>query len=523
MQLIPHLIPRACLRRRAARTGPSPSRELAPRDEGSIVIVAVLTVALAIVSTVSVVSVVNGLDVASTATFGEQAVAQANAGVSDALFRLDQMGGDVSSFCEGIPPSGVPLPSGVTSWVPPGVSACSPATGAPLSSDPNLEFYAVSAISNQRASIVAVAKVSGQVRTITTDVYQLVDDFGIYALSNLSFNGNGQATVAEVDSQGNVISSTSTQIDVGIGASGVMTCAGGLSDNVYVISGPKAQESGCNPPKGVINVSPQDPQVCTAGQSTLDAFTPCLDAGPAAFALDPAGNPYCPLPGVSGLAVNVDYYVPVSPPDGAATTYDCDTAGGQLTISSSGSSQPIPEGNYYITSNTVTLGSIDPSAFSGPVSLYILPAACYPGGDPITGASGYASGGCEAGSPAKGDASTSDPNCSTTAAVPAQSLTMQSSDVNGTVKNPGNPENLNVYWSGCGNVPIGVGANTAQFVGNFYAPGASITANSHFGVLGSILVGVLTSNGSPTIEYYYAEHQSKLLQGWTELNYHIST
>jgi hypothetical protein len=469
------------------------------------------------------------MTVATTAAQGEQAVEQASAGVDDVLFRLDQMGQSVASFCEGSPPAGVALPAGVAN--------CSPSGTGPVPGAPGVVYTAVAAQSNQHAVVTSVAHVGGQTRTITADVYQLIDDFGIYGVTGVTFNGNGQSSVFEVDSQGNVVTNTLTNIDVGIGANGVLTCNGGLGGGVIVIPGPGATDSAsCPPPKGVIDVTPQDPQTCLANQSTFDAFTPCIPAATRGFARDPSGNPYCPLPNLDGtnLAAGVDAYVPPAPPHGPNSIYDCATNGGPLNITSGGSGNPIPEGSYYIDSNLANIGDIDPGAFAapglgGPVNLFIMPAACYPAATPLNGQSVYAGGGCAAGSPAQGTQSTTTPNCDTTAAPPAQSLSLLGAKGGSLVNYDqnankfGNPENLNVYWGGCGNIPIGNGSHTLQFGGNFYAPGGLMKANSQLTIVGSIVIGVLTSDGTPTIKFEYAEHQAKVLQGWTELNYHVSS
>jgi hypothetical protein len=418
--------------------------------------------------------------------------------------------------------------------MPAGVPACSPSGNAPLASSPGLQFAAVSVQSNQRAHVVAVASVGGQTRVVSTDIYQIVDDFGIFGVSNVGFNGNaGNGSIVEVDSQGNPLTNTVTNIDIGVGASGSLSCNGGVGSGVVVIPGPNFNNKNCPTPVGVLNVTPQDPQECTDSQSNLDAFSPCV-AG-SGFATDPnTGQTYCPLPGVTGLVGTVEALVPSSAPAGASTVYDCDTGGRPLVISSTGSSQPIPEGSYYITANSVQIGDIDPHAFAapglaGPVSLYILPASCYSGGDPINGAASYASGSCPAGSAVGNNVSSSYANCAASAPAPTQSLSFVDAGGSGSHVNVsldgsvgGNPQNFNLYWAGCGPVPIGTGNNTSDFYGNIYAPGAAITANSHFKVVGSIVVGSLTSNGTPTIIYEYAEHQARVLQGWTELNYQIS-
>lgn len=85
-------------------------------EDGSLVLVVIVIVLLLLLASVTLAAVIPGFRAATTAANGEQAVAQANAGLSDALFRLDQMGDNVTDFCVGNPPASL-IPTGVTCMV----------------------------------------------------------------------------------------------------------------------------------------------------------------------------------------------------------------------------------------------------------------------------------------------------------------------------------------------------------------------------------------------------------------------
>lgn len=474
------------------------------RESGSIVAVLVLLVALAIVALVAAATVGNGFGVASRAKESEQAIAAANAGVSDALFHLDQMGDNVESFCLGTPPSGYSLPAGVTSCLP------------PLAAAPGLRYYALDAVSNEKALLTSIGVVQGEKRVVTVTLYRVLDQFGIFGVTGMSWRGNfSQAFVEEVGANGQPVGAGG-DIYLGVGPGGSVVCtangngSGPAGNGTVIIIGEKGAQIGdkCpNPTPQSTGLTPEDPTVCAPGQQST-AFAPCIDTSN--FAVEPAGAPnpgslYCPIPGVTGLSSGIEAWDPPAGSVPAGATFDCDTGGGPVNVEA-GADRTLPPGDYYVTANSANVGPLSASALSGPTNFFVLPAACTGSScAPATPSSPDPSSGC---------ASTSPPSVSLslTGAINVQS--------NGT---PGNPENLGVYWGGCGNVNVGTGANSADYVGYLYAPGGVIYSDGgKFVVVGAMVVNSYTINGAPNFTYVYPEHDAMYVQGWTESEYEIT-
>ena len=473
------------------------------KDEGQLVTVLVLVVGLFILSLVAVVTVANGILVAHSDTTGEQAVAQANSGIRDALFHIDQMSDSIQPFCLGTPPSGTSMPSGVSSCLP------------PLADAPNLLYYGVQPVSSTDVNVVSVGKVGHQTRTAYVTFFQVLNGFAIFAATGMTFKGNfSSVTVSETDAKGHSVGGPGCPannphcVNIGVGPGGKASCNGGGSNgNVNVVGGPGADVSSCNGTISGSTIVPAAPTVCTAGQLST-AFAPCINTS--TYAVEPSGapnpgSPYCPLPGITGLVAGVYAYVPSTLPQNAV--YDCDTGGNAVTMLAT-SSQKIPGGSYYITANAATVGPIDPAAMTyGNVSFFVLPQACTPTScAPATVSSANPASGCN---------STSPP--SSVSLSLSGTINLNSSDV------ATNGPNLNVYWGGCGSVPVGTGSHAAQFGGNLYLPGGSITSNGgKFYFNGSLVVGNLTVHGAPNFAFTYPEHQTQVLQSWTQTNYRIT-
>ena len=75
------------------------SRWVVDRDDsGNLVVVLILIVVLAALSAVTIAAVIPPFHTATSSQNDEQAVAQANSGLSAALLQLDQMGDQASNF-----------------------------------------------------------------------------------------------------------------------------------------------------------------------------------------------------------------------------------------------------------------------------------------------------------------------------------------------------------------------------------------------------------------------------------------
>jgi len=473
------------------------------RESGSIVAVLVLLVALAVVALVAAATVGNGFGIASRAQQSEQAIAAANAGVSDALFHLDQMGDNVESFCLGTPPAGYSLPAGVTSCLP------------GLATVRGLRYYALDALSNEKALLTSIGVVGGERRVVTVTLYRVLDQFGIFGVTGMSWRGNfSQAFVEEVGANGQPVGAGG-DIYLGVGPGGSVVCtangngSGPSGNGTVIVVGEKGSQIGdkCpNPSPQSTGLTPEDPTVCAPGQQST-AFAPCIDTS--SFAVEPAsarnpGSRYCPIPGVTGLVNGIQAWDPPAGSVPSGATFDCDTNGGPVNVSAGGG-QTLPPGDYYVTANSANVGPLPASALSGPTNFFVLPAACTGSScAPATPSSPNPSSGC---------ASTSPPSVSL-------SLT---GGINVSGQTPGNPENLGVYWGGCGSINVGTGANSADFVGYLYAPGGVIYSDGgKFVVVGAMVVNSYTINGAPNFTYVYPEHDAMYVQGWTESQYQIT-
>ena len=104
-------------------------------EEGNLVVVVILVAVMALVVGIAVATLAPTFGVAHTSQTGEQAVAEANAGLSDALFHLDQLGDNAASFCVGNPPANLLSAANLASCYVTGTS--------PLPSAPGLRYYVV--------------------------------------------------------------------------------------------------------------------------------------------------------------------------------------------------------------------------------------------------------------------------------------------------------------------------------------------------------------------------------------------
>jgi hypothetical protein len=537
------------------------TRERFAQDDGVLAVVVVLVAVLALLMVTVVSVVLPTFGVARTSQSGEQASAQVESGLSDALFRLDQLQDNVVNFCDITVPGEGPLPSALSSALKAaGLSQSQCLEGAspgasPLPGAPGLQWYVVSTVTppagiNDEVRIVASAAVGGQSRTVTEYAYRSDSNVGIYSVTQ--FTGDGTLNQAGVYTVSGfpITALQSGTVDVGVGPNGFMSC-NGLSTTTSIEEVPElgATAPTCqNVLPGNSILDPKDPVVCAQGQqSTL--FAPCVST--ASFATvdgTPASQTYCPLPG-TGLP-NPSGISSVASP-GPNAVFDCLTGGNPVTLEDSTSdpnpAQPspgcpssttpslpytiqgvpaktVPAGSYYFDSTSVTIGNLDPCLFTnGPVNIFILPHNCTASGCPM-----YV------------------PPSPSSTCPQAQNTVSTSLNVTGSYVNaasgsspvfpkfyPGNPANLNVYWAGDwgGNGQTAYGfsmnkgsqSNPAVFDGNLYAPGANITMGGKGQILfGSVVDNCFIYNGSPTMYFVYPQHPTHFLSGWAVTHFSIS-
>ncbi len=501
-------------------------------EDGSLVLVVIIVVLLLLLASVTVAAVIPGFRIATTAANGEQAVAQADAGLSDALFRLDQMGDNVTDFCVGNPPASL-IPSGLT---------CMVSGSSPLASAPGLQYEVATDVAPplpagvvNEVVITSHAVAGNQQRTVTSTVYRVADGFGLFGVSGLDSRGAlSQSNVFEVGGypvSGPLVGGT---VDVGVGPSGTANCTGSSTGTSIVTIG----QQGSNSPSSSqcpnwtqepTSFEPAAPTICSAGQVST-AFAPCVNTSD--FATNGVGGAtYCPLPG-SGIPNTLSTSTVITPPSQNAV-FDCSSTNGAPITVMTGASLPfglsqIPAGTYYFNSNAVTIGNINPALLAGATNMFILPSAC------TTGSGGNA---CPQYAPTSGSNQVETgggcslpPNANTNVSLAlgssayVNSLTSSNPGWPNQPKpyfSPGDPANLTVYWSG-NNQVVTKGANV--FDGELYAPGAIVINDGNTGpqIFGSMILNCFQEHGGPNLYLVYPQHPRQFLLGWSVTNYSIT-
>lgn len=490
-------------------------------DSGNLIAVLILIVVLALLITVTVEALVPTFGTASTSQFGENAVAQANSGLSDALFRLDQLGDNASSFCVGTGiPSSLLTNAGLTS------SDCLSGSGPPLSNAPGLQYYVVRSISSglknfetSEVEIDSHAVVKGQARTVTALIYRVADGFAVFGKTSIT--ANGSLTNAPVYSVGGFPLTSPVEggtVYIGVGGGGTITCNGTNGGKIIEIgqNGSTNTNSKCtNYQSQTTNFSPNEPTVCS-GSTSSSAFSPCIDTSNFARTNGSTGSYYCPLPGLPASIQNPGNVSSVSVNPGPDAVFNCSSNGAAVTIGSTttptessscpssteppvspqvpGISSGVPPGSYYFDSSALTIAELDPCLFTnGNVSIYDL--AQQPS--------------------------------SATLALNGQYMNAAQGTDSPLNFYPGNPSNFSLYWNGTGTIsgPTGGGYNSKNpwvFDGYLYAPGASLTLSNGDEIFGSMVVNSLTVQGSPNFYLVYPQHPKQFLQNWTVSHYEIT-
>jgi hypothetical protein len=499
-------------------------------DDGNLVLVLVLVLALVLAATTTIAVLIPGFTTAQTSQTGEQAVAQADAGLSDALFRLDQAGDGAASFCVGKVAASA-LPSDLTA-----ASCLSPSSTQPLVDAPGLQYYVVDSVApplpfgvTSEFAVTSYAIVHGEGRTVTAAIYRIADNFGFFGVSGFDANGAlKQASVFEVGGYPGSQPLAQGTVAFGVGPNGNATCTGNSGGSQVITIGQIGAQVDPSCPNAAVETSgfvAQTPAVCASGQIPT-AFAPCVNTSTFATSNNAV---YCPLPGV-GIPNSLNTSLPVTPPAPNAV-FDCRTSGTTVTIGTSsvgnGSVKytlpfqltSIPPGTYYFDSNNVTLANLDPAVLAGPASIFVLPATCAanncPTYRPTTAATNKVSGRSGCNLP---PSSNSDANLS----ISGTYINATSAAENPFPFTPGNVGNLNVYWSGNDAITTTGGA---VFDGALYAPGAIEVIHGKSDapyIFGSMVLNCFTQKGAPQMYLAYAQHATQYLQSWTVTNYRIT-
>jgi hypothetical protein len=235
------------------------------RDEaGNVIVIIGVIMILTFLSIAVVARTVSGLKSTRQGQDFSGALAQADAGVSDALFRVDQLpvSTPVSSFCVG-PNAGCTIKS-----VP----------GAP-----DIQ-YTAHRVDDNTLIIMSKGIVNGQPHAIQATISRsFLYPYAIFAKTAIGFNGNSgnynplnsQGPVETVDAAGNPVSTPAADV----ASNGLITCTGAPSpahQQDYFMGG------GTNCGNGYLKTgsyNPQNPSPnCPAPPNV--PTTPCVPAGP---------------------------------------------------------------------------------------------------------------------------------------------------------------------------------------------------------------------------------------------------
>jgi Tfp pilus assembly protein PilX len=251
------------------------ARKRTPRDErGNMIVVVAVIMVLMFLSAAVAARTISGLHSTRQGQDFSAALANADAGVSDALFRMDQLGtAPAATFCVG------------------NNGAC---TLASVPGAPGVQ-YTARRVDNNTYTVMSKGLVNGRPHAIKATVTRsLMYPFAIFAKTSVTFNGNsgsynsstGVGPIETVDASGNPVLSPPADV----ASNGQITCNGSNSpahqqdyfkgggsscDNAYLLPG---------------NYNPQDPTLTCPAPINVPT-TPCL---PATHSACPAVNGVLP-------------------------------------------------------------------------------------------------------------------------------------------------------------------------------------------------------------------------------------
>jgi Tfp pilus assembly protein PilX len=299
-----------------------------PRDErGNMIVVVSVIMVLLFLSIAVVARTTSGLRSTRQGQDFSAALAQADAGLSDALFRIDQLGNDpATTFCVG------------------DNAAC---TVSSVPGAPGVQ-YTARRVDDNTYTVYSKGLVNGQPHAIqATATRSYLYPFAIFAKTSITFNGNsgnydpsdGTGPVETVDASGNVVLVPVADV----ASTGQITCHGADSpahrqayfdgggtncDNGYLLSGV---------------YDPQDPTLTCPAPVNIPT-TPCLPASystcPATAGVLPAaltpGVYYCSQSDLTGGSLSFPSTFTVGPGlgnDGAVDIYVIPTDSTNITVS----------------------------------------------------------------------------------------------------------------------------------------------------------------------------------------------
>jgi len=237
-----------------------------PREEGSLLVVIIFSVVILFFGVAFTVRAQGDLHQSGIVSNTNAARAMAMAGLSDALFRIDQQGTNNSSFCVGSAPQ---------------------CTVASVPGAPSVQYAAKYLGATGNFSILSEGTVHNQTYTVQATIAQVPSfPFGIFAGSGVIFDGSGSGTtIALTQPDG-----TQTGL-ADVGSDGTITChgSGTYGQNQVTYDG---GNSNCPAWINEANsFTPQQPvNSCPAPVSVVPPPTPCMPSSNLATPLCPAGG-----------------------------------------------------------------------------------------------------------------------------------------------------------------------------------------------------------------------------------------
>jgi len=242
-------------------------------DQGSAMVIAMTVVLITATLSLGLLArALNGLSSSRSSQDFSGALASADAGLSDALFRMDQIGTDLAStFCVG---------AGCTVTSVPGNAGV---------------VYKATAVNNNTYLVQAKGMENGVPHAIEATVRRdLAFPFAVFGDSSIDFNGNSDDKIYTVDENGNPIA----EPEAYAGSNGTITCNGGAKHPAKKHVVYPGGSTNCSFPVAAEDAyQPLDPvSSCPAPVNTPP--TPCL----------PATYNACPVGGTFPAIINPGVY-----------------------------------------------------------------------------------------------------------------------------------------------------------------------------------------------------------------------
>jgi Tfp pilus assembly protein PilX len=280
-------------------------------DDGSILMaVMILMIVLTLVTAVAVQVIGNEFNVSARQS-AAQAVSLADAGISDALFRLDQGATAAAGYSSG---------TGTYSTFCVGVTGCA-STSLPTASGASYKAIPNNSTSPTSWTIYAKATTGSQSGAVTETITRTsMYPFALFTQKSMTLNGTSNMTWTTYTSDSSI---PDTSQDVGIGSDGALSCHGNLATNVmpsYYQANGSTNGTECGDPTTTDYVypTPTAPSSYTACPNNGNFGSGASPSWPTLGSANTTTTILCTVPvTISGqltILGEVDLYVILTPP-----------------------------------------------------------------------------------------------------------------------------------------------------------------------------------------------------------------